>query len=55
MRVGRDGVFVQRWKRFVEEEGVFIAFANANVDTVPGRDPSFSPIATQVYWYEIKG
>ena len=55
VRVVSEGVFVQRWKRFVEEEGVFIAFAGVNVDTGSGKDPSFSELAPQVYWYRVKG
>jgi hypothetical protein len=55
VRVVMEGVFVRRWKRFVEEEGVFIAFAGVNVDTGSGGDPSFSPLAPRVYWYKVKG
>ena len=55
VRVVPEGVFVQLSKRFVEEEGVFIAFAGVDVDTAPGHDPSFRALAPLVYWYEIKG
>lgn len=55
VRVVPQGVFVQRWKRFVEEEGIFVAFPGASVDTTAGRDPSFTLIAAEVYWYRIKG
>ncbi len=55
VRVTAEGVFVQCRKRFVEEEGVFIAFTGVEVDTEPGRDPSFKPIAGRVYLYRIKG
>ncbi len=54
-RVAQEGVFVQRWKRFVEEEGVFVAFPGASVDTTAGRDPSFTAIAADVYGYRIRG
>ena len=54
VRLSRDGVYVERWKRLVEEEGVFIAFPGATVGG-PGGDPSLSPIRPPVYWYRIKG
>jgi hypothetical protein len=55
VQVSEDGVFVQRWNRFVEEEGVFIAFAGAPVSTALGHDPSFASIEPGVYWYKVKG
>ena len=55
VRVGHDGVFIRLRSRFVEEEGVFVAFAGAVIDTASGRDPSFRPIAERIYWYKVKG
>ena len=55
VRVHSGGVFIQRSQALVEEEGVFIAFDGTVVDSTRGRDPAFSPIAPQIYWYRIKG
>lgn len=55
VHVSRKGVFVQRSRRFVEEEGIFIAFPGAAIDVGGGADPSFEPIAPQLYAYRIKG
>ena len=55
VRVEANGVFVQRWKAYVEEEGIFVAFPATAVDTSPGREPSFTLIAPNIYWYRIKG
>jgi hypothetical protein len=55
VRVEANGVFVQRWKAYVEEEGIFIAFSATAVDTSPGREPLFTLIAPNIYWYRIKG
>ena len=51
----RTSVFVQRWRRFVAEEGIFIAFAGVSVNIQAGQDPYFSPIADRLFWYRIKG
>jgi len=55
VRVEANGVFVQRWKAYVEEEGIFVAFPGAVIDTSAGREPSFTLIEPNIYWYRIKG
>jgi hypothetical protein len=55
VRVSRKGVFIQRGKRFVEEEGIFIAFPGAAIDAGAGSDPSFTLIEPRIYSYRIKG
>jgi hypothetical protein len=54
VRVRRDGVFLERWRIFVWEQGVFIAFPGGPSRSA-GGDPSFWEIAPNVYWYEIRG
>ena len=55
VKVDAQGVFVQRWKDYVEEEGIFLKFSGIILDTSPGRDPSFTLIAPDTYWYTTKG
>jgi hypothetical protein len=55
VHTNQEGVFVQLRTRFVEEEGVFLAFDGAIIQTGPHHDPSFRLIDKQVYWYKIKG
>jgi hypothetical protein len=48
------GVFVKLQSRFVEEEGIFVAFQGVSVAS-PGAEPSLEPIEERIFWYKIKG
>jgi hypothetical protein len=54
VRTNDAGVFVKLQSRFVEEEGIFIAFQGVSVAS-PGAEPSLEPIEERIFWYRIKG
>ena len=53
--IAEEGVFVRLESRFTVEAGLFVAFAGRHAPGGAGTDPSFTPVAGAVYWYEVKG
>jgi len=51
----RTTAFALAMKRYVSEQGVYVAFPGVSPPTGPQNDPAFTLLAPRVYWYAIEG
>jgi hypothetical protein len=55
IRIDPEGVYIVTDSFFVEEDGVFVPRDPATFKPIAGSDPSYTPVALDVFTYHIAG
>lgn len=55
VRVAPEGVYIATSRRFVEEDGVFVARDASSIKVGKGSDPEYRLVAENVFTYSVRG